>query len=91
MTDTLILRTRPSTVEARQVTADQDARRELALWVGGWTYGMTHVRWYNAQRGQVVSAGIGEWIVRGPFGEHEPVSDSALFAQYERVLPEVAE
>jgi hypothetical protein len=52
MTETLILRTRPTTVEAKRLT--EDNREEIARWVGGWTYGMLHVRWLDKDTQHVV-------------------------------------
>lgn len=89
MTDTVILRTRPTTVEAKQLT--EDNREELARWVGGWTYAMHEVRWFDSDTGQVVPAAVGDWIVRTAFGHHKRVSDATLLSQYDRVLPAVAE
>jgi len=89
MTDTLVLRTRPTTVEAKQLTADN--REELARWVSGWTYGVGEVRWFDRDHGRVVGIGVGDWAVRTAFGEFQPVKDSVLFTRYESVLPTVTE
>lgn len=97
MTETLIMRTRPTVVEARRLT--QDNRLELAHWVRGWTFGVNKIEWINppargaarGTRGAEESAEVGEWIVRCPNGDFKPVPDSVLFSQYERVLPEVRE
>lgn len=89
MTDTLILRTRPSTVEAKRLT--EDNREELARWSGGWPYGMSHIRWFSRDTGTVLEAEVGDWVVRSAFGHFVKVSDDALFGTYDRVLPAVAE
>jgi hypothetical protein len=87
--DTLILRTRPSVVEAKRVS--EDDREELARWCGGWTYGVHAVRWFSRDTGTVLEAEVGDWIVRSAFGHFVRVSDSALAAEYDRVTPAVAE
>jgi len=89
VTDILVLRTRPTTVEARRLT--EDNREELARWVSGWTYGVSEVRWLDRDNGTVVGVGVGDWIVRTAFGEHKPVKDSVIFSRYESVLPVVSE
>lgn len=89
MTDTLILRTRPTTVEAKRLT--EDNREELARWVSGWTYGMLHVRWLDRDTHHVVSAAVDDWIIKTAFGHYKPISDSAIFSQYDRVTAVVAE
>lgn len=87
MTDTLILRTRPTHVEARQFTADSNVE-ELARWVGGWTHaGDREVRWFDRDTGRVLLAEPGDWIVRTAFGHHKPVSDSMIFTIYEQIGP----
>ena len=89
MSDSLVLRTRPTTVEARRLTEDNQA--ELARWVDGWTFGVNFVRWFDRNTGQVLSVERGDWIVRTAFGEHQPVKDSVIFSRYESVLPVVSE
>lgn len=89
VTDSVILRTRPSVVEAKQLS--EDNREDLARWVGGWTHGMSEVRWFDRDSGGVCSAVIGDWIVRTAFGQHKRVSDSALLSQFERVTAVVSE
>ena len=91
MTDTLILRTRPTTVEARRFALSTNAE-ELSRWVGGWTYrGDEEIRWFDRDTGKVALVARGDWIVKTAFGHYKPVSDSAIFAQYERVGPAVSE
>jgi hypothetical protein len=91
VTDTLILRTRPTTVEARRFTEDSD-REQLARWVGGWTHREdTEIRWFDRDTGTVTVAPLGSWIVKTAFGHYKPVSDAAIFAQYDRVGPAVSE
>ena len=89
MSDSLVLRTRPTTVEARRLTEDNQA--ELARWVDGWTFGVNFVRWFDRNTGQVLSVERGDWIVRTAFGEHQPVKDSVIFSRSESVLPVVSE
>jgi hypothetical protein len=36
-------------------------------------------------------AALGDWIVKTAFGHYKPVSDAAIFAQYDRVGPAVSE
>jgi hypothetical protein len=89
VTDTLILRTRPTTVEAKLLTDDN--REQLARWCGGWTYGMKFVRWFSRDSGVVLEAEVGDWIVRSAFGHYVRVSDQTIFAEYDRVHPVVSE
>lgn len=89
MTETLVLRTRPTTVEAKRLT--EDNREELARWCGGWTYGVHHVRWLSRDSNTVLTAEVGDWIIRSAFGHYVRVSDSALFAEYDRVSSVVSE
>lgn len=89
MTQSLILRTRPTVVEAKRLSDDN--QEEIARWVGGWTYGVTCVRWFDRDTGRIVAAEVGDWIVKTAFGHYKPVSDSAIFQQYERVVPAVTE
>lgn len=85
----LILRTRPTTVEARRLSPDNQL--EIARWAGGWTYGVTAVRWFSSKSGQVQEAGLGDWIVKGACGSVDRVSDRVLFSQYERITAAVTE
>jgi hypothetical protein len=87
--DTLILRTRPTTVEARQLT--EGNRETLARWVGGWNYGMSFIRWFDRDTGRVVEAQLGDWIVKTAFGHYKPVPDRVIFSEYDRVNSAVAE
>ena len=89
MNDTLILRTRPTTVEARRFTEDGDAEA-LSRWVGGWTH-EGEVRWFDADTGRVSYVVHGDWIVKTAFGHYKRVTDAAIFSQYERVTPGVSE
>lgn len=89
MTETLILRTRPTTVEAKRLT--EDNREEIARWCGGWTFGVTFVRWFSRDSGSVLEAKVGDWVVRSAFGHFVRVSDDALLGTYDRVTPAVAE
>lgn len=41
--------------------------------------------------GDFAHAEIGDWIVRGPFGEFYPAPDKLIFAKYESILPAVSE
>lgn len=91
MTETIILRTRPTVVEARQLTRDPDNREELARWVGGWTYGMSLIRWFDRDTGRVMEAQFDDWLVKTAFGHYKAVPDSVLLSQYDRILPVVTE
>jgi hypothetical protein len=88
MTETVVLRTRPTTCEAKRLT--EDNREELARWTRGWTYGVSEVRWFRKD-GKVDLARVGEWIVRTAFGEHVPATDAVLAREYERPVTVVAE
>jgi hypothetical protein len=79
---------RPS-CEAKRV--DDDNRDELARWVGGWTFGVTYVRWFDRDTGVVTEARVGDWIVKTAFGNYKQVHDSTLLAQYDRVTATVTE
>jgi hypothetical protein len=87
--ETLILRTRPTTVEARQLSNENQTT--LARWVGGWTHGVRQVRWFDKDTGHVLTADTGDWIVKTAFGHYKPVTDALIFSQYDRVTPAVAE
>ena len=89
MTDTLILRTRPTTVEAKQITDDN--RDEVARWCGGWAFGYDVVRWFSRDSGTVLDAQVGDWIVRSAFGHFVRVSDDTLLSVYDRINPAVSE
>lgn len=84
-----MLRTRPTTVEARHLTTEHQV--ELARWVNGWTYGTQTIRWFDRDTGLVMSASLGDWIVRTAFGVYRPVQDQLLLREYDRVMPEVSE
>ena len=81
--DVLLLRTRPTTVEARRLSVDN--RVELARWARGWTYGMTEIRWFDAKSGRVQHAELGQWVVKQANGCIDTVSDSVLFSIYDRM------
>lgn len=85
----LILRTRPATVEARQVVNED--RNELATWVGGWTYGVRAVRWFDPESATVRHADTGDWIVRDVFGRFHPHTDASIAREFDRVIPAVSE
>jgi hypothetical protein len=91
MSDQLLLRSRPTTVEAKRITAE--TREDVLAWlsqeVSAWAYGMRGVTWH--QDGVMHDAFIGDWVVKNPWGEYHPVSDAALFSRYESVLPGVSE
>jgi hypothetical protein len=89
VTETLILRTRPTVVEAKFVT--EDNREDIARWCGGWAWLDGAVRWFSRDTGTVLEAQIGDWVVRSAFGHFVRVSDSTLFSEYERVTPAVTE
>jgi hypothetical protein len=85
----LLLRTRPVVVEARQLT--EANRAAMVHWMHGWTYGVNHIRWFDAEDGHVVSAVIGDWIVRDVFGRFAVVPDAELAGKFDRVVAAVAE
>lgn len=90
MIETLILRTRPTTVEAKRFTADVDAE-ELSRWVGGWTHGKDAIRWFDRDTGKVTEARLGDWIVKTAFGHYKPQGDASIFSAYDRVTAAVSE
>jgi hypothetical protein len=92
VTDELILRTRPSVVEAKRVT--KETRDAVLEWlkegeVSAWSYGQSGVTWH--QGGTMHDAYLGEWVVRNPWGEFQRVSDQVLFSRFESVVQAVAE
>lgn len=91
MTETIILRTRPTTVEARQLTRDPDNREELSRWVGGWTYGMSMIRWFDSESGRVMEAQFDDWLIKTAFGHYKPVPDRVLLSQFDRITTVVSE
>jgi hypothetical protein len=91
MSDELLLRARPTTVEAKRVTPE--SRQGIVDWINqdrsAWTYGMTGLTWW--QDGVIHDAHLGDWVVLTPWGEFQKVSDSVLFARYESIVPAVSE
>lgn len=91
MSDELLLRARPTTVEAKRIT--QENRDAVIEWIkqdcSAWTYGTTGITWW--QDGDLRDAHLGDWVVRNPWGEVQRISDSALFARFESVVSAVAE
>ena len=83
----VLLRSRPVVVEAVQLTADNLA--EAAAWCGG-VHGDDHL-WVVTDTAQPAVARIGDWVLRGPFGEFYPAHDKVIFAKYDSVLPVVSE
>lgn len=86
-TGPIVLRRRPLVVEAWQVEAGNVA--EVAAWAGG-----------MAGDGKVLlvtdtddfaHADVGDWVLRGPFGEFYPAPDNVVFASYEGVVSVVSE
>lgn len=78
-----LLRRRPSTVEAVRVTEDNTA--DVAIWAGGVDLPHRGVGIYT-DTGDFAVGRIGDWVVRGPFGEFYPAADKVMFANYEAVL-----
>lgn len=89
--ENLLLRQRPTTVQAKRITAD--SRDDVLDWmkadVSAWPYGLTGITWW--QDGEIHNAVLGEWVVLNPWGEYRRVSDAALFARYESVVAGVHE
>jgi hypothetical protein len=83
----VLLRSRPVVVEAVQVTEDNLA--DVAEWSGG-IYGDDHV-WLLTDLAQPAVARVGDWVLKGPFGEFYPAADKVIFAKYDSVLPVVSE
>lgn len=88
MSEPLILRTRPTTVEARQVTTE--TRDEVIQWIAkdttAWPYGTRGITWVDTEVGGIADAFIGDWVVKTAFGEIVRVPDSVMFARYEAPL-----
>lgn len=77
----LLLRRRPTTVEAMEVSDEN--LDTVALWCQGLK--APSGVWVVTDTGQPAFAPIGQWIVRGPAGFY-PATDGALWAGYEAVL-----
>lgn len=87
--ETLVLRTRPTVVEAKRLT--EESAEEIARWCGGWKFAVGYVRWFSRDANTVLQAEAGDWVVRNAFGDFVRVSDSAIFSEYEAVVPLVSE
>ena len=89
----LILRHRPTTVQARKVTAEN--RDSIIAWISqdgdAWAYGTRGVTWHDPDSGGIFDAFLGDWIVRTAWGEFRKVSDSLIFARFEAVVVAVSE
>lgn len=92
MSDILLMRTRPTTVEARRVTPD--TRDAIVRWINvdgsAWPYGTQGLTWHDRDTG-IRDAFLGDWVVKTAFGEFASVKDAVLFARYEAVVTVVAE
>lgn len=88
----LLLRARPTTVIARQVTLD--TRDQIIRWIndnGGHSFpfgtrGLTWVR----KGGGIIDAKLGDWVVLDG-SEFSVVPDDTLYRMYDRVVPVVSE
>lgn len=91
MTDELLLRTRPSVVEAKRITPEN--RDTVITWinndVAAWSYGTTGVTWH--QEDAIHDAFVGDWVVKNAWGEFHRVPDSILFSRFESVVAAVSE
>jgi hypothetical protein len=86
-----MLRSRPAIVEATRLT--EDNLLELARKVRGWTShrdGDRGIAWFGRD-GSAQFSPIGHWVLNTECNGHVPISDSALFTQYERLVAAVAE
>jgi hypothetical protein len=83
----LILRRRPLTVEAWQVTGANMAA--VAEWCHGINGGDRVI--VATDTGDFAHASVGDWVIRGPFGEFYPAPDKVVFATYESIVSVVAE
>lgn len=89
-TDLILLRSRPRTVEARQLRADNFD--SVVKWIGGFPLGTRAVQWLAPGPGLVLlRATLGDWLVRHADGLIERVDDNLVFAKFERICPVVAE
>lgn len=90
--DVLVLRTRPTTVEARRVTVEN--RDSILNWINvsssAWPYGTRALTWYDPGSG-LHDAFTGDWVVKTAFGEFIRVPDEKLFSRYESVVTVVSE
>ncbi len=83
-----LLKTRPMVVEAVQVTKDNIA--DVAAWCGGVPMAGRGVGLYT-DTDDFAHAFLGDWVVKGPFGEFYPAADKVIFAKYEAVVSVVSE
>lgn len=80
----VLLRHRPSVVEAMQVHVGHEAA--VAEWSGGVAvYGRGVVVWTDT--GDLAHADYGDWVIRGPRGNFYPAPDGVIFSEYEAVIP----
>jgi hypothetical protein len=85
----LILKRRPLTVEAWQVTATNGAA--IAEWAGGMWVAYTERIILPTPDGSFHRAEIGDWVVRTAFGRFEVESDKTIFSNYEAPIMVVSE
>lgn len=88
--DYLILKTRPECVEAFRLT--EENQRFLASFIGGWTFGVRALRWWDGDDdGHVVTLNAGDWAVRDGRGEWSICPDADLRYRFDRIIPAVGE
>lgn len=90
----LLLRSRPATVEAYQVSPKN--RDEVIRWMaaGGanvWPYGTRGVTWVDPEVGGIADAFPDDWIVKNAAGDFKRVLDAKLASQFDRLNPAVSE
>lgn len=79
----ILVRKRPITVEAQQLTSDQDQGLSLAAWCGG-RYILPPAIEIDTLEG-TMTARVGDWIIRGMCGEFYPCKPGIFEDTYERV------
>lgn len=84
----LLLKRRPDTVEAIQVTEANIP--DVAAWSGGIPLPQRGVGLYTDNNDFVVTR-VGDWVVRGQFREFYPVPNSGIFSRFEAVVAAHAE
>ena len=86
----IVLRRRPLTVQAWRVAEDNLAT--VADWCGGVVlHSAVPGIAFHADTGDLVHAGVGDWVVKGPFGKFYPTPDNVIFASYESIVSVVSQ
>lgn len=88
----IMLRTRPMTVEAAQVTAEN--LTDVAWWCQGRVVHHMHsteIGLYHTPTDLFDTAKVGDWIVRDQYNDFLVVPEKEIVARYDRLIPVVSE